>query len=244
MSVLIETALTVRPIGIFDRFVDIFANEALGLTKRHGFDLIGAWRRSAGTAQQVLHVHRFDSLAAYEQARASIQRDPARLGLPEKFGAEMSIAEVSSVGAPTPYATEARLENALSQAAPPLGYLQRISRVHFPHREEVVELVGKIVDAVEATGAISLVTAYEATIGRSSDVSDLFLLPRVRRHCQKQTRQSGPSTGALSQTDFTPYSKMSWSTCFSRSRIHPSSRRPANQHCRIRCVRLIQSGGD
>ena len=178
MSVLIETALTVRPIGIFDRFLDIFANEALGLTKRHGFDLIGAWRRSAGTAQQVLHVHRFDSLAAYEQARASIQRDPARLGLPEKFGAEMSIAEVSSVGAPTPYATEARLENALSQAAPPLGYLQRISRVHFPHREEVVELVGKIVDAVEATGAISLVTAYEATIGRSSDVSDLFLLPK------------------------------------------------------------------
>ncbi len=177
MSVFVETSLTVRPIGILDRFIEVYANDGRGLGERHGFELLGAWRRPGGTGQQVMHLHLFESLASYEQARASLQADPAIAALAESLGSEMSISEVSSVGESTAYATDARLERARGREGAPLTYLQRISRAHFPHRAEVAELVGKIVDAVEATGSISLVTAYQAIVGQASDVTDLFFLP-------------------------------------------------------------------
>ncbi len=179
MSLVLETSLTVRPIGILNRFIEVYANDARALGERHGFELLGAWRRPGGTGQQVMHLHLFESLASYEQARASLLADPASTALLESLGKEMSISEVSSVGESTAYATEARLERAQGrEGSSPLTYLQRISRVHFPHRAEVADLLGKIVDAVEETGAISLVTAYQAIFGRTSDVTDLFFLPQ------------------------------------------------------------------
>ena len=179
LSVVVETSLTVRPIGIMNRFVETYASDVLPLHAKHGFDLLGGWSRAGGTGQQVVHLHRFDDLAAYERARASIAGDAAVAAMVEDHAREVSVTESIVLGETTAYATDARLKQGrVREGDAPLTYIQRVSRARFPHRPEVARLLARIVDAVEASNAISLVTAYQAVTGRTSDVTDLFVLPK------------------------------------------------------------------
>ena len=93
-----------------NRFVETYASDVLPLHAKHGFDLVGGWSRAGGTGQQVVHLHRFDDLAAYERARASIAGDAAVAAMVEDHAREVSVTESIVLGETTAYATDARLK--------------------------------------------------------------------------------------------------------------------------------------
>lgn len=182
MTILLETVHTVKPLTntAFDRYVDVYGDVVIPAFARHGYDLIGAWKRTGGPMGQDVLLIRFEGLAALEQATASLLKDQKMLGglgtLLES--GEIQISESAKTAAPVPYATEQRLEKALAEKpAAPRQYMQAVLQLKRGGQPTAYDLVGKLADWGEQAGAIQLVTAYETTIGQRGELTDLWILP-------------------------------------------------------------------
>lgn len=181
MTVFVQAIHTIRPIGAatFDRWVDIYSHAVVPALLRHGFDILGGWKRSTGTLQQDLLLTRFAGMADYERAGASLRKDRA---MGEQLGAllaEMQIGEEVTIAAPVPYATEQRLERALKEKPEsPRQYLQATLQVHLGRQAVAYDLIGALADRFEGAGALQLVTAYEGITGVRGTVHDLWIMPR------------------------------------------------------------------
>jgi hypothetical protein len=180
MTVYVQAVHTVRPLrgDLFDRWVDFYANDALPRMARHGFEVVGAWKRSTGRLNQDLVLTRFESLAAYEKASASMFAD---VEFGKAIGAllcELQLEEEITIGNPVPYADEQRLERALAERpAAPRQYLLATLPVVLGRSPKAHRLIGEAVALVEGIGMMKLVTAYEAATGLRDVLNDFWVMP-------------------------------------------------------------------
>jgi hypothetical protein len=59
------------------KYLELFENHALPVTKRHGLELMSYYVSYIGALNQVVHLWRYDSLADMEKKRAARDADPA-----------------------------------------------------------------------------------------------------------------------------------------------------------------------
>lgn len=181
MPILVEPVITLRPVGrvTVEHFIDVYANKEHALIERHGFDLLGAWTRMGGPIQQIVHLYRFESLTAYDDARSTLRKDPAVVAnLLAAYGENLSITETVTCGASLPHATADRSDR-LKTASPPAElYVQALLQVALRDQATAVNLMAEVHDQVEASGAMQLVTAYMPIFGRRDQLSVVWRLPQ------------------------------------------------------------------
>lgn len=194
MTVFLEAVHTIKPLTgeAFDRFVDFYTNAVVPAMERSGFDLIGAWKRTGGAMNQDVVLIRFENMAAYEKAAASLQSDAGLQRGLALLGSGVQLAETVKAVTPVPYATEARLEKALEQRpAKPRQYMQAVLQVTMGGAPKAYDLIGKLADAVESGGFMRLATAYTTTIGQRGELTDIWAMTNGISNFDY--RRAGPS---------------------------------------------------
>ncbi len=181
MAVLLEVRHRIKPITntAFDLFVDFYAETVVPATERHGIDLIGAWKMTGGQMGWDLSIHRYESMAHAEECLASLGQDKALWAAVEKLRGEIEIEEVTKFANRVSYGTEERLQAALdANPDQPRQYLLAVLQTVTGGLPPAIEAIGGLVDTLEGAGAMQLVTAYASSIGRSGELTDLWILPQ------------------------------------------------------------------
>jgi len=180
MTVFLEVRHRIKPITntAFDLFVDFYAETVVPAMERHGIDLIGAWKMTGGEMGWDLSIHRYESMAHAEQALNSLGQDAALWSAVEKLRGQIEIEEITKFANRVSYGTEARLEAALN-ANPdqPRQYMLAVLQTATGGLLPAIERIGNLVDMLEPSGAMQLVTAYASRIGRTGELTDLWIMP-------------------------------------------------------------------
>jgi hypothetical protein len=178
VTVIVEAVHTVRPITntAFDKWVEWYGNEVIPAMTRSGFDVLGAFKRSSGPMGEDLLVMRFENMTDYERAGVSLRQDAAFLKSLQAVGA-WTVTESAKLAAVVPYATERRLEAALAdKPEKPRQYMQAVLQLKMGGQLQAYEAIGKLADMIDASGRMKLVTAYETTVGRRGELTDLWVV--------------------------------------------------------------------
>jgi hypothetical protein len=180
MSVLVEVVHAVKPLTntVFDRWIEWYGNDVIPAMSRNGYDVLGAFKRSSGPMGEDVLISRFESLEAYSQAGVSLRKDPAFLKSLAANAGQFTVVESVKAATFVPYATEARLERALAERpAKPRQYMQAVLQVRQGRQAVAYEAIGKLADLAEGGERLRLVTAYETSIGRRGELTDLWVYP-------------------------------------------------------------------
>lgn len=180
MTVLVEAVHTVKPLTntAFDAYVAWYGDAVMPALRRNGFDVLGAWKRWGGPMGQDVLLSRFESVAAYDQASRSLRSDAEFGKAVGSAGRDFQVAETVKMATVVPYATEQRLERALSEKPEaPRQYMQAILNVKMGAQPRAYDAVGKLADMVEGGQHLNLVTAYETSIGMRGELTDIWVLP-------------------------------------------------------------------
>ncbi len=182
MSVFLEVRHRIKPLTntAFDLFVDFYAETVVPATERHGIDLIGAWKMTGGEMGWDLSIQRYESMAHVEDCLTALVEDPVFWSASEKLNGEIEIEEVTKLAFRTPFfPTEERLQAALdAKPDQPRQYMLAVLKTMAAGLPSACEGVGKLADTMEQAGALQLVTSYVSTIGRSGELTDLWILPQ------------------------------------------------------------------
>ena len=179
------------------------------LLKRHGLDPFAAWSQAGGPAQQVMHLSRFDSLASYERARASLEKESSRSTWIVEALQGVDVTEVISVGEPSPYSPDELIDRALAESgASPRKCFQRIARMRLGMEEEAKKHLAVIIREVEEnSGAIQLITGVQSILGRRDELKDTFILPKGSGCAGRGTSSRGRYSRATPSIAGTPASR-------------------------------------
>ena len=180
MTILVEARHSIRPItsAAFNAYVDFYGNDVIPAMRRHGFEMVGAWKRSGGGMGQDLALYRFASLADYERANASLASDTALAPIIEKLLECVEMAETTKIGAPLGEAAERGLERALrDQPKGPRHYGQVLTKVIFSGQSRALDLLEEIALFGAEKGLGSVVASYSTTIGPGPEATQIWLLP-------------------------------------------------------------------
>ena len=180
MSVFLEVRHRITPITntAFDLFVDFYADTVVHAMDRHGIDLIGAWKVTGGEMGWDLSIHRYEDMAHAERALNSLGKDTALWSAVEKLRGELEIEETTKFANRVSYGTEERLEAALSaQPEQPRQYMLAVLQTATGGLLPAIEQIGNLVDTLEPSGALQLATAYATRIGRTGELTDLWIMP-------------------------------------------------------------------
>ncbi|HJN91802.1 MAG TPA: NIPSNAP family protein [Dehalococcoidia bacterium] len=181
MTVFVEAMHTIKPLTntAFDTFVEVYRESVIPAFARHGYDLLGAFKRTGGEMGQDVLLFRFENLAAMEQASASMAKDTAMYqAIAAMMEGGIQISESAKTAYPVPYATEQRLESAPSaKPESPRQYMQAVLQLTLGGQEKAYEVLGKLVDWGSNAGAVELVTAYETALGQRGELTDIWILP-------------------------------------------------------------------
>ena len=181
MAVLLEVRHRIKPITntAFDLFVDFYADTVVPAMERHGIELIGAWKMTGGEMGWDISIHRYDSMAHAEECLASLGQDRALWGAVEKLRGEVEIEEVTKFANTVSYGTEARLNTALGSSDPaePRQYMLAVLQTAGGGLLPAIDAIGGLADSMEQAGALNLVTAYASRIGRTGELTDLWIMP-------------------------------------------------------------------
>ena len=184
MSVFLEVRHRIKPLTntAFDLFVDFYADAVVPRMEHHGIDLIGAWQVHGGEMGWDLSIHRYDSMAHAEECLAGLTTDPELAQSIEQIRGQVEIEEVTKLTRSVPYADDARIDAAIAASAEhadkPRSYMLAVLEANTGGLLPGIKGVGALVDAVEGSGALELVTAYSSMIGRTGELTDLWILPR------------------------------------------------------------------
>jgi len=127
--------------------------------------------------QDVLLV-RFESLAAFESASNALWKDAGLQKGLTSMREGLDVAEEIRLADGVPYATEERLQAALATPADgPRQYMQAVLQLTSGGEPRAYELIEKLADTLEASGAIQLVTAYQTRTGKRGELTDIWLAP-------------------------------------------------------------------
>jgi hypothetical protein len=176
LAIIIEAVHTIKPLtdSVFDRWVEAYAEVSIPAMERNGFDVLGWFKRSGGRMGQDLILARFENLAEFEKASASLYNDAELAKWIPLALEEFEVEESVIIGAQVPYATEQRLEKALAaKPEKPRQYMQAVLEVGLGDQAAAHELLGKLADTIDS-GAGGLVTAYQATSGPRERLTDIW----------------------------------------------------------------------
>ena len=180
MAVFLEVRHRIKPITntAFDLFVDFYADTVVPAMERHGIDLIGAWKVTGGEMGWDLSIHRYESMAHAEECLASLGQDRALWSAVEKLRGEMEIEEVTKFANRVSYGTEERLQAALdANPEQPRQYMLAVLQTVTGGLVPAIDAIGGLVDTMDSAGALQLVTAYASRIGRTGELTDLWIMP-------------------------------------------------------------------
>ena len=181
MAVLLEVRHRIKPITntAFDLFVDFYADTVVPAMDRHGIDLIGAWKMTGGEMGWDLSIHRYESMAHAEECLASLGQDRALWSAVDKLRGEMEIEEVTKFANTVSYGTDERLQAALD-ASPeqPRQYMLAVLQTAGGGILPAIDAISGLADTMESAGALQLVSAYASRIGRTGELTDLWILPQ------------------------------------------------------------------
>lgn len=180
MTVFLEAVHTVKPLTntAFDAYVDWYGEVAVPAMERSGFDIVGAWKRTGGRMGQDVLLVRFENLAAFESASNALWKDAGLQKGLTSMREGLDVAEEIRLADRVPYATEERLQAALATPADgPRQYMQAVLQLTSGGEPQAYELIGKLADTLEASGAIQLVTAYQTRTGKRGELTDIWLAP-------------------------------------------------------------------
>ncbi len=182
MAVYLEVRHRITPITntAFDLFVDFYADTVVPAMERHGIDLIGAWKMTGGEMGWDLSIHRYESMAHAEECLASLGQDQALWSTVEKLRGEIEIEEITKFANRVSYGTEERLQAALdtSDSTSPRQYMLAVLQTAGGGLLPAIDMLGKLIDGMGEGGALQLVTAYASRIGRTGELTDLWLMPQ------------------------------------------------------------------
>ena len=180
MSLFLEVRHRIKPLTntAFDVFVDFYAETVAPRMERHGIDLIGGWKVNGGEMGWDLSLHRYEDMAHAQRALASLGQDKALWSAAERLTSEVQVEEVTKFAQQAPYGTDARLDAALN-AKPdkPRQYMLAVLQTTGGGAPAAMEQIAKLADVAEGAGALQLVTAYASTIGRTGELTDLWIMP-------------------------------------------------------------------
>jgi hypothetical protein len=88
--------------GKLKEWADLYENHFLPATKRHGQKLIGAWRTSVGTYDEVTDLYVFENYTEFERIRKALHSDPEVLKYLPQINA-ITGYEVSKIMEPLSY---------------------------------------------------------------------------------------------------------------------------------------------
>ncbi len=180
MAVFLEVRHRITPITntAFDLFVDFYADTVVPAMERHGIDLIGAWKMTGGEMGWDISIHRYESMAHAEECLASLGQDKALWSAVEKLRGEVEIEEITKFANRVSYGTEERLQAALdANPDQPRQYMLAVLQTAGGGLLPAIEGIGGLVDTMDSAGALSLVTAYASRIGRTGELTDLWIMP-------------------------------------------------------------------
>ena len=181
MAVLLEVRHRIKPITntAFDLFVDFYADTVVPAMDRHGIDLIGAWKLTGGEMGWDISIQRYDSMAHAEECLASLGQDQALWSAVETLRGEVEIEEVTKFANTVSYGTAERLNAALGSSDPtqPRQYMLAVLQTAGGGLLPAIDTIGGLADTMESAGALQLVTAYASRIGRSGELTDLWIMP-------------------------------------------------------------------
>ena len=180
MAVFLEVRHRIKPITntAFDLFVDFYADTVVPAMERHGIDLIGAWKMTGGEMGWDISLQRYESMAHAEECLAALGQDQALWSAVEKLRGEIEIEEITKFANTVSYGTAERLEAALNaQPEQPRQYMLAVLQTTTGGLLPAIEGIGGLLDAVEPSGALQLATAYASRIGRTGELTDLWIMP-------------------------------------------------------------------
>ena len=180
MSVILEVRHRIKPLTntAFDLFVDFYANTVMPATERHGIDLIGAWKITGGEMGWDMSIHRYESMAHAEECLNSLGQDRELWSAVDKLRSDIEIEEVTKFANTVSYATDERLEAALNgDPDNPRQYMLAVLQTVTGGLLPAIEGVGDLLDAIEPSGAMQIATAYASRIGRTGELTDLWVMP-------------------------------------------------------------------
>ncbi len=181
MAVFLEVRHRIKPITntAFDLFVDFYADTVVPAMERHGIDLVGAWKLTGGEMGWDMSLQRYESMAHAEECLASLGQDQALWSAVEKLRGEIEIEEVTKFTQSVSYGTAERLEAALEASSEqPRQYMLAVLQTATGGLLPAIEAIGGLVETMDSAGALQLVTAYASRIGRSGELTDLWIMPQ------------------------------------------------------------------
>lgn len=181
MAVFLEVRHRIKPITntAFDLFVDFYADTVVPAMDRHGIDLIGGWKMTGGEMGWDVSLQRYESMAHAEECLASLGQDTSLWSAVEKLRGEIEIEEVTKFTQSVSYGTEERLQAALdAEPDQPRQYMLAVLQTAGGGLLPAIEQIGGLVDTMDSAGVLQLVTAYASRIGRSGELTDLWIMPQ------------------------------------------------------------------
>ncbi len=181
MPVYLEVRHRIKPITntAFDLFVDFYSDTVVPAMERHGIDLIGGWKVTGGEMGWDLSIHRYESMAHAEECLASLGQDKALWSTVEKLRGEIEIEEITKFANRVSYGTEERLQAALdANPDQPRQYMLAVLQTAGGGLLPAIDMLGKLIDGMGEGGALQLVTAYASRIGRTGELTDLWIMPQ------------------------------------------------------------------
>ncbi|MDE2986872.1 MAG: NIPSNAP family protein [Chloroflexota bacterium] len=180
MAVFLEVRHRIKPITntAFDLFVDFYSDTVVPAMDRHGIDLIGGWKVTGGEMGWDLSIHRYESMAHAEECLNSLGQDKALWSAVDKLRGEIEIEEITKFANTVSYGTEERLQAALdANPDQPRQYMLAVLQTATGGLLPAIKTIGSLVDTLEGAGAMQLATAYASRIGRTGELTDLWIMP-------------------------------------------------------------------
>lgn len=181
MSVFLEASVDIHPIAnkSLDLFARMYTSNEAPILDEHGYELVGAWKRTGGPLNRVVHLYRFADLQTYATLREQVRGDERFLQVVQEYLASpLQIDEVITLGTTPPWVDDDALPRALSAApAAARQYVQAIVQIPMQGAATAHELLAKNVAAAEAAGGFELVTAYESLAGVRGRLTVIGIFP-------------------------------------------------------------------
>jgi hypothetical protein len=179
LSVLLEASVDIHPIAnkSLDLFARLYTTNEAPILEEHGYRLVGAWKRTGGPLNRIVHLYRFDDLQEYAKVRDRVRGDQRFADVIRQYLASpLHIEEVITLGTTPPWVDDAALARSASPGSP-RQYLQAIVEIPLSGAATAHELLAKNVAAAEAAGGFELITAYEALAGHRGRLTVIGIFP-------------------------------------------------------------------
>lgn len=195
MTVVLEATVDVKPIGArsVDLFIDLYNVNETGALKQHGYEVIGAWKRTGGPVNRITHLYRFESLTQYADLRERARphsTEPSNAWLE----APITISEVTTLGLTPAWFDDEKLSVALGETpTQPRQYVMVVVQIPVLKLGQAYELIAREVARAEGAGAFQMVVAYQSVHGRVGEHKIIGVLPRDRPDFAYQAGLTDPT---------------------------------------------------